>query len=296
MRAEMLLAKIYRSAQRLLFDDRSRIVLMSDCHRGNGSHADNYMRNQNICAVALEHYFSERFTYVEIGDGDELWENEDIGEIIDAHKDAFWLLSRFYAENRLYMIFGNHDMVKRGERYAAEHLASFLDDRLQKRVPLFPGIRMHEGLVLRHQETGKELFLVHGHQADYFNEALWKLARFLVRYLWRPLETLGVNDPTSAAKNYRKGKAVEDVLTGWVRQRDMILVAGHTHRPAFPDTNEPRYFNTGSCVHPRCATAIEITDGRITLVKWCVKAKPSGELYIGREPLAGPVSLQDFFK
>lgn len=296
MRADRLLSQIYRSAQRMYFDDSSRIVLMSDCHRGNGSHSDNYMHNQNICAAALDHYFREKYTYIEIGDGDELWENRDIGEIIGAHKEAFWRLSRFHEHGRLRMIYGNHDMVKADKDFADKELAYYFDERLQKRMPLLSGIKMHEGLVLRHTETGIELLLVHGHQADFFNERLWKLARFLVRYLWKPLETLGMRDPTSAAKNHIKKEAVEAALIRAIRQKDMMLIAGHTHRPVFPKPHEPRYFNTGSCVHPRCITAIEIFQGRIALVKWCVRVKSDGALYIGREVLAGPVSLQDYFK
>jgi hypothetical protein len=80
----------------------------------------------------------------------------------------------------------------------------------------------------------------------------------------------------------------------------LIIIAGHTHRPVFANLSlterrlmetgigsrgvrgkaeaDPIYFNTGSCVHPRCITGIEITAEkepddkaprlRYTLVKW----------------------------
>ena len=35
-----------------------------------------------------------RFTYIELGDGDELWENRSMKQIIEAHGDVFSLLSR----------------------------------------------------------------------------------------------------------------------------------------------------------------------------------------------------------
>jgi len=151
-------------------------------------------------------------------------------------------------------------------------------------------------LVLRHKTTGDKIFLIHGHQVDCLNYRLWKLARFLVRYLWRPLTTFGVNDPTRAAKNYDKKEAVEKILTKWVTRENHMLIAGHTHRPMFPEVGEPTYFNDGSCVHPRCITAIEISEGQILLVKWNVKTKNDGTLFIGREVLAGPRRLKEYFE
>lgn len=84
-----------------------------------------------LCSFTLHlsHYYQSGFSYIELGAGDELWENWNMTQIIDVHSDVFWLLSRFY-------------------------------------------------------------------QADFFNSVLWRLTRFLVRYVWRPLEHFGVLDPT----------------------------------------------------------------------------------------------------
>ena len=90
---------------------------MSDCHRGDGSWADDFSKNQNIYFAALTHYYNENYTYIEIGDGDELWENKKLSDIIQVHSDVFWLLSKFYNEDRLYLIFGNHDMVKKDNEF-----------------------------------------------------------------------------------------------------------------------------------------------------------------------------------
>lgn len=122
-----------------------------------------------------------------------------------------------------------------------------------------------------------------------------KAGRFLVRHIWRPLELLGANDPTSAAKNYKKKVAIEKKLIEWVKRKNQMLIAGHTHRPVFPEINEPHYFNDGSCVHPRCITGIEIADGCITFVKWSVKAKKDGTLFVGRDVLERPNKLKDYF-
>ncbi len=288
------LSQVFKSADRITFDDSSRIVIISDCHRGDASWADNFARNQNIYFQALRHYYDNNFVYMELGDGDELWENKTLREIIGFHSHVFWLLSRFFHENRLYFIYGNHDMLKGNANFVKKHLYTAFDEVEQKNIPLFPNVKVHEGLVLQHRDTNCEMLLVHGHQGDTINDRLWKLGRFLVRYFWKPLELFGVNDPTRAAKNYTKKIKIEMKLIEWVKNEKKMLVAGHTHRPVFPEIGEPPYFNDGSCVHPRCMTALEIVEGNIQLVKWSVRTKSDGTLFIDREALTEPKKLCDY--
>jgi len=81
------------------------------------------------------------------------------------------------------------------------------------------------------------------------------------------------------------------------------IIAGHTHRPVYENLSlterllleygkgtdkieqkfkaDNSYYNTGSCVHPRCITGIEITgsgsDMAITLIKWGYAVQPGAE-------------------
>jgi len=59
-------SRIYHSAVKIPFDDSSKLVFMSDVHRGDGSWADEFSKNQNLYMVALAHYDKERYTYIEI--------------------------------------------------------------------------------------------------------------------------------------------------------------------------------------------------------------------------------------
>ncbi len=294
------LERVFESAGRIPIDDSSRIILMSDCHRGDGSWADDFLKNQYIYNAAMNHYFYKNYTYIEIGDGDELWKNKNLSDIIRVHGDTFWILSRFFSEGRLYSIFGNHDVVKNNSRFTkrfyCRNYYNYLGTQEKRDIISLDNIKHHEGLVLRHTPTGGEIFLVHGHQGDYVNYKLWRVNRFLVRYFWRPLELYGVNDPTSAAKNNEKKAALEKRLIEWASDKNRMLVTGHTHRPMFSEPGEPPYFNDGSCVHPHCITGIEVAEGEITLVKWEVKAKSDGALYVGREVLAGPRKLKEYFE
>lgn len=288
------ISKVYQTSERIYFDDNSKFIFMSDCHRGDGSWADSFSKNQNIFFAALSHYYKEGYTYIEIGDGDELWENRKFQDIIDEHSDAFWIMKKFYEKDRFYMIYGNHDMVKKKEKFVKENLYQYLRQRDGKAIPLFTNIKIHEGLVLKHKESDVEILLLHGHQVDFLNNDIWKIARFLVRYFWKPLENFGVNDVTRTAKNYKRKTAVAKKLSEWAKKENKILVAGHNHRPMFPLNNDTSYFNDGSCVHPRCITGIEIVEGNIQLIKWSIKSNNTGQLFIGKDVLAGPIKIKNY--
>ncbi len=296
MSASTQLLKVFATSQVIPFDETSRIIIMSDCHRGNGSWGDNFSNNQNLYFAALNYYYDNGYTYIEVGDGDELWENRNIEDVIEAHSDAYWLMSLFYKENRLYMMYGNHDIIKRNAKYTQKKCHSFYCDSTDAALPLFPGIQITEGLILHYRNTNHQIFLTHGHQGDVLNDRLWKLSRFLVRYLWKPLELIGVKDPTSAAKNNEKKNTIEKRLMQWAKDNNQMLICGHTHRPVFPKIGEPLYFNDGSCVHPRCITGLEIRNGSIALIKWAILTRPDRSLYVGREVLEGPIRLIDFFE
>ena len=81
----------------------------------------------------------------------------------------------------------------------------------------------------------------------------------------------------------------------WAEEKNTLLMAGHTHRPVFPEPREGKYFNNGSCVHPNSITAIEISLGYISLVKWGQKSMEDGTVYIGKDIIAGPRKLTDYF-
>ena len=288
------LSQVLASAKVLYFDDNSRFVLMSDCHRGDGSWSDNFLKNQNLFFAALTYYYENKYTYIELGDGDELWENRRLDQIVSVHSDAFWIMSQFYKENRFYMLYGNHDMVKKKSKYINHHCSSYFSESDRMVYNLFPDIEVHEGILLKNYRKDYQILLAHGHQGDLLNDTFWRINRFFVRYLWRQLELIGFQDPTSTAKNYSKKQKTELRMMHWVDKNNQMLIAGHTHRPVFPKVGETLYFNDGSCVHPRCITAIEIWNGSIALVKWAVKTREDRSLYVDKEVLEGPVLLDEY--
>lgn len=280
--------RTFQDARCLPLNRCTRYIVFSDCHRGIGNANDNFLKNEFLYLAAMGHYNRECFTCLELGDGDELWENRSLDRIKEAHQESFEMLARFYEAGRLYLVYGNHDMVKKDPAFLEKNFQTcFCDQDLCER-PLCPGVRFYPGIILRDGENKQDIYLTHGHQADLLNSTFWRLSRFLVRYIWRPLEALGIPDPTSAAKNNTRKKQSENRLSQWAALRGLYLVTGHTHHPMIKASG---YFNTGSCIHPSGITGIEIRGRCLTLVKWSVASRPDLSLYARREVLGEPVWL-----
>lgn len=287
------LDKIFKNSKRLFMDDSTKLAIMSDCHRGSGDNYDNFVKNQNLFKAALQYYYAKGFTYVELGDGDDMWEVKDYENIIEVHLEAFKQLKKFNNSGRLIMIYGNHDMVKKSPAVLEQYFYKYYNTITKKEEPLLDGLIVYESLVLNYKNY--DIFLIHGHQVDFLNSTLWRLSRFLVRYVWKPLENIATKDPTSAAKNYQVSKNTEKRLEEWSTQNNKILIAGHTHRAIFPKIGQSLYFNDGSCIHPNGITCLEIENGNITLVRWEFEVNKDEFILAKRKVLEGQESIINFF-
>ena len=284
------ISKAFETACQLPLNRESKYVIFSDCHRGTGSANDNFLKNEFIYLAALKYYFRSEFTCIELGDGDELWENRSFSSIKRMHPETFEILSAFFYDDRFYSVYGNHDIIKKNPAFSEKYCDSYYCERTLCSIPLFPHMQFYSGIILKDEENGNDVYLTHGHQTDILNSTLWPLARLLVRYVWRPLEALGIPDPTSAAKNNRKKKKSENVLTDWAKKNRHILITGHTHHP-MAGTKASPYFNTGSCVSPSGTTCIEIEEREISLIKWAVGSKADQTLYAQRTILGTPICI-----
>jgi len=267
----------------------TKIVIFSDLHRGVGDWADDFMHNSLIFSSALDYYYRNAFTYIELGDGDELYENRKLADIVRAHGNIFRHMDQFHKDDRLCYIVGNHNLQIGNKRWLDKAL-----EEGQILIPdLFCGIEIFETALL-----GDKIFLFHGHQGDFINDSFIPFGRFWVRHIWRPLQNLvGFRDPTSPAQQVRKRNKVEKGIIEWARDNHMVAVAGHTHRPMFlslskqqrlvGEPEEPYYFNSGCGIHPRCVTCLEIRDMTIALIKWHIIADSHNDmrLKVTREPI-----------
>ncbi len=294
MNTDKRLTQAYESAQHIEFDESSKFIIFGDVHRGDNSMSDEFAHNQNIYYFALKQYLDAEYTYIEVGDGDELWEHSNFSHIRSAHSDVFCILRDFYRQKRLVMLYGNHNMILKKPHFVERFLFQFDDEYFNEEGLLFPEMEVYESVVLKYIKTGQEFLAVHGHQGDLMNDQLWRISMFSLRYFWRFMHIIGFQNPSSPAKNRIKRHKIEVNFTKWIQRENKSIICGHTHRPKFPNTGAPGYFNTGCCVHPRGITGIEIIGGEIMLVDWRIRPNDQGELRISKKIIRGPEKIEQY--
>lgn len=294
MLTDRRLTNAYNNAYIESFDENSKYIFFSDVHRGDDSISDEFARNQNLLLHALNHYYQKGFVYVEVGDGDELWEYSKFKHIRLAHTDIFVVMKKFFDKGRFIMLYGNHNIYLKNSKYVSENYFEFYDEYNQKRVELFRGLIPQEALLLKHRESEQEILIVHGHQGDFMNDQGWMISMFLLRYFWRFMHIVGFENPASPARNLFKRHKVEKAYNKWIEKHKMMLICGHTHRPKFPKVGELPYFNTGCCIRTRGICGIEIENDKITMVDWRIVADSSGVVRVARQVVRGPEPIERF--
>ena len=260
------LTRTFLASPHVPFDDASRFVFFSDCHRGTNGRTDAFAPNKELFRQVLGHYLKRDFTYVEVGDGDELWLNPRFGDVQRAHRPIFDLLHQFDRRDRLHLLEGNHDIAGRQR------------NRKDK-----AGLPVREGLILQHTRTGQQILVAHGHQADFGKDPDFVLSRFMVRHFWRRLQQLGFGNAPLWAKTEHTRSWLEQWITDrlqahklkieqrivtWLQEFQKTVICGHTHLARFAARGTPPYFNAGSCVIPGLITGLEIEGGQIALVRY----------------------------
>jgi UDP-2,3-diacylglucosamine pyrophosphatase LpxH len=291
-----ILNKAFKKAKRVNLTYDAKLIFFSDLHKGDNSYSDDFRNNYKVYKHALQSYFDQGYTYVELGDGIELWENRTFEPIYKVHKPIFELLKRFHEQKRLFLVWGNHDMEFRNPIKVEQILRTFFTPRNIEDKNLYFDLEYYESLLFEFEDSAKCIFALHGHQADYMNYVHWKFNRFFVRYFWKYLQKwFGISDPTSPAKNYKGLIKVERKLNQWiVKNNNQMIICGHTHRPRFPDPGDIPLFNDGSCVHPKSIIGIEIEDFKISLIKWHYTLNQKQERLIVKTYLEGPEILSKY--
>lgn len=156
MNTKRRLDQVFEKAFPIPFDNSSKFVFFSDMHRGDDSLADEFGRNRHIYDHALMYYYDSDFTYVEVGDGDELIEQANFKRIYSSHPWTFELLKQFFDDNRMVMLFGNHNFQLANPNFVQRNYYHTYDDYTDSFEPLFPGIHVHESVLLTHRETDQK--------------------------------------------------------------------------------------------------------------------------------------------
>lgn len=276
-----------------------RLAILSDLHRGAGDDADDFRACKHNFAAAVAYYDRRRHTLAILGDAEDLWECLP-AEVVREYAASMALEKPFLDAGRYWRFFGNHDEAWQHRLLVDLYLR-----------PLLGPVQPIESLRLQVTDRGRplgEIFLVHGHQGAMWEERLAWFSRRMLRYAWRPIQRLANLKTTTPATDWRLGRKHERAMYNWaVRKEGLIVIAGHTHHPAFPSParyeqlaatyddlrlqpeafdaevierigtdlefaraqEQPCYFNTGCCsFSDGSLTGIEIVRGAIRLVRW----------------------------
>ena len=252
-----------------------KMVIFSDQHKGNKTWADDFLASEKTYMTALRQYNKEGYTYINLGDCEELWKFKAT-EILPNNEGSMAAEAAFHPD-RYFRTFGNHDVLWKNK----------LDVQLVLKNYFKTPLKVYEGIIFRIKigEQNLEVFLTHGHQGDLMSDNN-SFSTWVVAHIWMPIQRylrININVPS---KDYTLRNEHNQIMHEWSSLRDnLLLITGHTHQPVFAsgryfnhpgtkirtnaDEIKPCYFNAGCCCFSDGdITGIEISDGMIRLVKW----------------------------
>jgi predicted phosphodiesterase len=253
-------------------------IIFSDQHKGNKDNADDFATNETNYIAALHFYQQQCFTFINLGDAEELWKYKP-DEVLPRNNAALFAESAFQNDNKYYRTFGNHDIIWKNkwdvERLLKQHF----------KMPLV----VTEGIVLKTIINNNPLtiFCTHGHQGDKLSDNN-AFSTWLVAHIWAPIQRyLQINVNTPSKDDTLLNKHNKLMYEWSSNKKNLLLITGHTHKPVFASGKysnhpsnkigedetrqniKPTYFNSGCCCfNDGDITGIEIAEGFIRLVKW----------------------------
>jgi len=128
-------------------ESAGKFIIFSDQHKGRRNGADDFTPCEANYLHALEYYNGHDFCFINLGDSEELWEN-NIWQVKKKNKEVFDTEKKFIGRNKCIKIFGNHDLFWDNDPLAWWHLKDIYGEK----------IKVYEGVILellaRSQEPG----------------------------------------------------------------------------------------------------------------------------------------------
>jgi UDP-2,3-diacylglucosamine pyrophosphatase LpxH len=230
-----------------------RFIIFSDQHKGCRDGADDFAGAEQNYLAALDYYYTNSFSYISLGDSEELWEN-GLRSVKKHNREVLDREKKFLQKKRFIKVFGNHDLFWDNDPLAAWHLKDIYGEK----------IRVYEGLILtptglmqtpdlssvasakrdlssvasakedyRLPTTNYRLLLTHGHQGDAQSDGNW-FSKFFIANIWAPLQAYLRINPNTPAYDAEKKTLHNRFMYEWSAEKDHPwLVTGHTHQPVF---------------------------------------------------------------
>jgi len=215
------------------FDQGDKLVIFSDCHRGVGDDADDFQACEASYLAALKHFAKAGHRVLLLGDIEELWEvgRSSWKKIFQRYPAIYALEKELNEQGRLVRMFGNHDYYWRKNH-------ALLD------AVLGP-VTMVESVLVDVRLGGASLgglFLLHGHQGDFWSEDMTDLSEKVVREVWATIQrATDVRSTTWEGDVFDlRGHRDRSVYYDWAVTRDRVVtVTGHTHKAILPEADNP---------------------------------------------------------
>lgn len=206
-----------------------RVVVFSDHHRGDRSRSDDFVRCEETYHAALDWYLGDGFKLVLLGDVEELWEALP-GEVVSNYGATLALEREFAKTGRYARLWGNHDDAWAHAGEVKKHLGDYV-------CGADGCLLVDEAVEMEVRDGGERLgsfFLTHGHQGTLDSDRLAGLSRWVVRWLWRPVQRLFGVTLDTPAHDLRLRLKHELAMHAWASgQEGLVLVTGHTHHAVF---------------------------------------------------------------
>jgi len=203
------LEKIYDNSYVRKIGDDDSIVIFSDLHMGDGSKRDDFSKNGDLFREVLTRYYERKgYGLILNGDVEELYKF-DLPRIERRWSELFRIFNRFKKGNGLYKIYGNHDI----------DLTPLNGHHLETRT--YGSIR----LIYK----GDPIFIFHGHQASLFEDHMFLIKRIGIRYLATPIGVMNYDVSNNNDTRFN----VESRVYNFAKNRKLLAIIGHTHRPLF---------------------------------------------------------------
>ncbi|MEO5684435.1 MAG: metallophosphoesterase [Chitinophagaceae bacterium] len=301
-----------------------RFIIFSDQHKGTRDAADDFAIAEKNYTAALDYYYSNNYTFINLGDCEELWESTP-DKVMEVNKTVLESEARFLLQNRYYRIFGNHDLEWKYPFQQMLYLKPLFGDKL----------KIDEGIELQTQHNNKtySIFLTHGHQGDKRSDGN-PFSMWVVAAIWTPIQRFLDININVTSDSFELVDTHNIIMYDWsATQKQLIFISGHTHRPVFASLDHidllnhqlqeakiagdtavieeieaslvqyakeyegkkfvksmayPSYFNSGCCCFDDGdVSGIEIEGGYIRLVKWETAADgSSAKKILEQSPLA----------
>lgn len=206
-------SKLFNLEQPIAFNPQEdKYVIFSDQHIG----MPEFDNNKDLYLKALEYYYSSDYKLIALGDYEEL-HRYGIKKLKQKYNDVYASERKFLKEGRYFRIFGNHDIDWKKSKRVKKHLHDVM-----------PDLEIVEAL--KFSWNGHYIFLAHGHQGNFIDDTMGIFGRIILRYIARPL---GISSLTSPAKRHTKRRKDETKYYNWAKEKKVLFIAGHTHRPMF---------------------------------------------------------------